>query len=100
MAKRRVRRRGRSGLALALVAFVLVAVLVVWRRTVGVEAERALAMMADQRRTLEAERARLEAQLREAESRGRIAPIAERRLGMRVATDSQYVVLSRPRTER
>ena len=100
MAARRVRRRGRSGLALALVAFVLVAVLVVWRRTVGVEAERALEMMAEQRRTLEAERARLESHLREAESRGRIAPIAERRLGMRVATDSQYVVLPRPRAER
>ena len=100
MAARRVKRRGRSRLALALVAFLVVALLVVWRRTVGVEAERALESLADRRRTLEAERARLESQVREAESRGRIAPIAERRLGMTVATDSQYVVLPRPRTER
>jgi hypothetical protein len=100
MAARRVKRRGRSGVAIALIAVVLVAVLIVWRRTVGVEAERTLEQMADRRRTLEAERARLESRIREAESRGRLAPVVERRLGMTVATDSQYVVLPRARRER
>jgi cell division protein FtsL len=95
MATRRVKKRGRSLLALGLLAFVLVAVIIVWRRAAGVEAERALEELADERRTLEAERARLELQIREAESRARIAPIAERRLGMRTATDSQYVLLPR-----
>jgi cell division protein FtsL len=100
MAKRAVRKRGRSWLALALVVFVLAAVVIVWRRVAGVEAERALEELAEQRRTLEAERARLESQIREAESLGRIAPIARGRLGMHVATDSHYVLLPRPSEER
>lgn len=100
MATRRVRKKGRSWLAIVLVAFVLAAVVIVWRRVAGVEAERALEELADRRRTLEAERARLEAQIREAESLGRIAPIARSRLGMHVAADSQYVLLSRRAEER
>jgi cell division protein FtsL len=100
MAKRRVKKRGRSWIAAALVVFVLAAVLIVWRRAVGVEAERALEELAERRRTLEAERARLESQIREAESLGRIAPIARGRLGLHVAADSQYVLLPRSREER
>jgi cell division protein FtsL len=100
MAKRRVKPRGRSRLALALLAFVLVAVLIVWRRAEGVDGERAIEQLAAQRRMLEAERARLESQIREAESLGRIGPIAERRLGMRIATDTGLVTLPRRVGER
>ena len=100
MATRRVKTRGRSWLAVALIAVVLAAVVIVWRRAAGVEAERALEELADRRRTLEADRARLEGQIREAESLGRIAPIARARLGMHIAADSQYVLLPRPGEER
>lgn len=82
-----------------LVAFVLVSVVIVWRRVAGVQAEHEIEQLAERRRTLEAERARLEMQIREAESLGRIAPIARTRLGMHVATDSQYVLLPRRRPE-
>jgi cell division protein FtsL len=100
MAKRRVKSRGRSRLAVALVAFVLVAVIIVWRRAEGVEGERAIEQLAEHRRMLEAERARLESQIREAESLGRIGPIAERRLGMQIATDTVLVTLPRRAEER
>lgn len=103
MAQRRVKSRakprGRSWLAVVLVALVLVAVVIVWRRVAGVQAEREIEQLADRRRTLEAERAQLEAQIREAESLARIAPIARTKLGMHVASDSQYVLVPRPREE-
>ena len=95
MAARRVRKRGRSWLALVLLAILVVAVVIVWRRAAGVEGERALAELSDRRLALEAERARLEAQIRELESRGRIAEIAERQLGMHVASGPQYVMIPR-----
>ncbi len=98
MATRRVRKRGRSWLALALLAILVVAVVIVWRRAAGVEGERTLAELSDRRLALEAERARLEAQIRELESRGRIAEIAERRLGMHVAAGPQYVMIPRRST--
>jgi cell division protein FtsL len=95
MAKRRVRLRGRSIVALALLLFVLVAAAVVWRRATGIAAAREIERLAARRLELEAERGELEQDIREAASRSRIAPIAERRLEMRIATDSQLVLLPR-----
>jgi hypothetical protein len=80
---------------LTLLAFVCTAVIVVWRRTRGVAEERAIAELDQQRRDLEAQRTLLESELREAMSAARIMPAAERRLGLRRATDSQLVTLTR-----
>lgn len=95
MAKRRVRLKGRSIVALVLLAFLLVAVAVVWRRTVGIATAREIDQLTQQRLQLEAQRGRLLADIREAASRSRLAPIAERRLDMHIATDTQLVILPR-----
>ena len=94
--RRRVALRGRAVVALLLCAFVLAAAAVVWRRTVGMSRGRELDALAQRRVELEARRAKLEGDIREVASRSRLAPLAERRLNMRVATDSQYVILPRP----
>jgi cell division protein FtsL len=93
---RRVGSRGRAVVALLLCAFVLAAAAVVWRRTVGMSRGRALDALAQRRLELQAQRAKLEGDIRESASRARLAPQAERRLNMHVATDSQYVILPRP----
>lgn len=91
-----MRLRGRSLVALALLGFLLVAGLVVWRRTVGVAESREIAALQKRAVELEAQRARLEGDIRDLASRGRLAPIAERRLGMRVPNDTHVVILPRP----
>jgi cell division protein FtsL len=93
---RRVAPRGRAVVALLCCAFVLAAAAVVWRRTVGMSRGRELDALAQRRVELLAQRAKLEGDIREAASRSRVAPVAERRLNMHVATDSQYVILPRP----
>ena len=92
MAKRRVAGRGRRVVAGLLVAFVLVASVVIWRRSHGIEQARALRDLERQQRQLEAERARLERDIRLASSRSRLVPVAER-LGMRMPLDSEIVSL-------
>jgi hypothetical protein len=86
-------RRGRSVVALALLGFVLVAASVIWRRAYG--ASRALEL--DRLRTrvqqLESERERLVGEIVDAESRRRMVPLVEQRLGMRVPNDSQIIIL-------
>ncbi len=86
--------RGRSLIVFVLLAFVGTAVIVVWRRGRGVAEERLIADLDRQRRDLEAQRVLLERDLREATSAARIVPAAQRRLGLRIATDSQLVTLS------
>jgi type II secretory pathway pseudopilin PulG len=90
-----VKWRGRSLVALALLAFLIVAGLVVWRRTVGVAESREIAAMQKRVVELEAQRARLEGDIRDLSSRGRLAPLVERRLGMHVPNDTQVVILPR-----
>ena len=98
MAKRKLAaRRGRSLVALALVGFVLVAVGVISRRSYGIAQARALRDLDKQRLQLEAQRSRLESEIRDLSSRARLAPIAEQRLNMHVPNDSQVVILPRPR---
>lgn len=87
--------RGRTVVAVILLAFVTTAAIVVWRRGRGVSEERRIAELDVQRRDLEAQRTLLERDLRNAMSSARIVPAAERRLGLRRATDSQLVTLSR-----
>jgi outer membrane murein-binding lipoprotein Lpp len=82
-------------LIIALLAFVVTAVIVVWRRGRGVEEERRIAALDAQVRDLRAQQALLERDLREATGSARIKPAAERRLGLRMPSDSQLITLPR-----
>lgn len=95
VAKRRLAAKGRTVLAVILVGFVLVAAGVIWRRAVGMEQLRELRALELRRLQLDAQRAVLLGEIRDAASRGRIAPIAENRLRMHVAADSQLIFLPR-----
>ena len=96
MAKRKVARRGRRWVAVALVGFVLVAAGVILRRSYGITEARAMRELDRQRDQLLAERAQLESDIRDLSSRARLAPVAEQRLHMHVPHDSQVVILPRP----
>lgn len=95
MARRRVAGRGRGAVAVALLTFLLVTSVVIWRRTAGIEQSRAVRELERERTELQAARARLERDIRDASSRARLVPVAERRLGMRPATASEIVLLER-----
>lgn len=100
MAKRAVggrarRRRGRSVVALALLGFVLVATSVIWRRTFAISQSRKVNQLERERADLRAQRAQLHRDIRDAASRGRLAPIVEQRLHLRMPNDSQVIVIDR-----
>ena len=99
MARRRVTGRGRSVVALVLLGFVLVSTVVIWRRTAGIQRARELRELERARVDLLAERARLERDIRDASSRARLVPLAERRLGMHLPADSEIVYLVRARDD-
>jgi cell division protein FtsL len=92
---RKVAGGGRLRFALFLLGFVLIASVVVLRRTYGIRAARELQTMETRRSGLIAERRRLESEIRIASSRARLQPIAEQRLQMHVPTESQVVYLMR-----
>lgn len=92
MAKRRVKRRGRTIFAALLAGFLVVAFSVIARRSMGIAAAPALRTLDRQRVQLESERARLRGEIRDAASRERLGPIAER-LGMRLPSDRQVRIL-------
>ena len=91
--------RGRSLVGLILGAFVLIALAIVWRRTVGISQSEQLALLEAKRINLESERARLDADIRDASSRQNLGTSVERRLGMHVPTDKQVVILPRARQD-
>lgn len=95
MAKSRVALRGRSMVALVLVALVLLASLVIWRRSVGIAGAQQMRELGQTRLQLEGDRARLARDIRAASSREKLVPIAEQRLGMRVPSDGQMIILER-----
>ena len=88
--------RGRSIVALALFGFVLVATGVIWRRSLGLVRAREESRLEQRRSALQAERAKLEGDIRDASSRASLARIAEERLHMHVPNDSQVILLARP----
>ena len=92
MTRRRPSRR--SVIALALLGFVLVATGVIARRTYGIDQARALRDLDRKRQALEAERVKLEGEIRDASSRARLAPIAEQRLNMHVPSPDQVIMLA------
>jgi cell division protein FtsL len=83
-------------IAAVLLGFVLVATGVIARRTYGIDQARKIRDLERQRAALEAERLRLESQIRDASSRTRLVPIAEQRLNMHVPTPDQVINLPRP----
>lgn len=97
MAKSSVAFRGRTLVGILLGAFVLIALSIVWRRTIGIAQAERLATLDSKRATLESDRARLDAEIRDASSRQNLGTAAERRLGMHVPTDRQVVILPRAR---
>jgi cell division protein FtsL len=86
----------RSTVALVLVSFVLVATGVIARRTYGIDQARTLRELDRRRQALEAERVKLDGEIRDASSRARLAPIAEQRLNMHVPSPDQVIMLPRP----
>ena len=87
--------RGRSLVALLLAGFVLVALSIVWRRTVGIAQSDTLTALEARKVQLEGERVRIESEIREASSRRRLGEAVETRLGMRIPADNQVVILPR-----
>ncbi len=87
--------RGRSVLALLLVGFVLVAAGVIWRRSYGSILAREQHKLEDQRAALEAERAKLKGDIRDASSRSRLAGVVSQRLDMRDPSDSMVRYVER-----
>ena len=87
--------RGRTLIGVVLAAFVLVALSIVWRRTIGIGQSERLAQLDAKRVDLESERARLEAEIRDASARQTLGTSAERRLGMHIPSDKQVVILPR-----
>jgi cell division protein FtsL len=92
--------RGRSVVALVLVGFVLVATGVIWRRSYGNARAREQQRLEQQRGALEAERAKLQGDIRDASSRGSLAKVAEERLNMPIPSDSLVIYLQRPARKR
>jgi cell division protein FtsL len=91
--------RGRSVVALVLVGFVLVATGVIWRRSFGNARARDQQRLEQQRGALEAERAKLEGDIRNASSRSNLEKTVEERLNMHIPSDSLVIYLQRPATK-
>lgn len=85
----------RSLIALLLLGFFLVATGVIARRTFGISQAKELRALETQRDAADAARVKLEVEIRDASSRARLGPIAERRLHMYVPADSQVIILPR-----
>ena len=87
--------RGRTAIAIGLPAFLLVTTGVVWRRAQGSAAAIRLHSLGTRIDELQAQRARLEGEVRRVSSRQELAPRAQR-LGMRFPSDSQVIDLPDP----
>jgi type VI protein secretion system component VasK len=87
--------RGRTAIAIGLAAFLAVTTSVIWRRARGSEAATRLHRLGAQVDELQAQRARLEGEVRRASSQMELVPRVQR-LGMRFPSDSQVVDLPDP----
>jgi len=87
--------RGRTVVFLSLIAFVVLATGVIWRRSLGVTRARAIEALETRRAALTAQRAKLDGDIRTAMSMDQLGRVAEERLHMRVPGDSLVVTLSR-----
>lgn len=87
--------RGRTLVGLLLGGFVIVALAIVWRRTIGIERSEELTALDSRKVLLQGDRARLESEIRDASSRRLLGDVVENRLGMRIPADNQVVILPR-----
>ena len=94
-ARARRRARGRSIFGILLIGFVLVASLIIWRRSYGIAISGDIVALNRQREQLEGEEARLRSLIHDESSRARLGETVER-LGMRIPSDKQVRIISRP----
>jgi hypothetical protein len=87
--------RGRTVVGLLLAGFVIVALAIVWRRTIGIEQSEQLLALDSRKVHLQGERVRLESEIRDASSRRVLGETVENRLGMHIPADNQVVILPR-----
>lgn len=87
--------RGRTAIALGLAAFLVVTTSVVWRRARGSAAAATLHTLGARVDELEAQRARIEGEVRRASSQVELASRVQR-LGLRFPSDSQVIDLPDP----
>ncbi len=88
-----MRLKGRHWLMLWLVVFVCVLLAIATRQSSGFRTARRLGELREERMALEARRAELERQIREASSRQVLVPLAERTLGLHEPSDSEFTLL-------
>lgn len=86
--------KGRAWVALGLLAFIIVASAVVWRRSVGAATAGEMAKLQTERRALLSKRVTLMREIRQSTERRLIVPAAESKLGLHVATESQTRMLA------
>lgn len=89
-------RRGRTLVFLSLLGFLAATGVVVARRAHGRTLIGQAEALDRQRTQLAGEAAKLDAELRALASRGRLAPLVEQKLGMRVPAASQVIDLTLP----
>ena len=98
MAKRGLK-QGRWIVFGGLLTFVIVSAAVIARRSYGHREGREVTALTRRKAMLESERVRLKQQIRDNSARSVIIPIAERRLGMHIASEAQIVVLGAARSD-
>lgn len=89
-------RRWAPIIAVVLIGFVLVESGVIFRRVLGAKQQTDIRKLNEKRNALEAERVRLESEIRDASGRARLQPIAEQRLNMHIPAADQQVILPKP----
>lgn len=67
---------------------------VIWRQSRALESQRTAEQIRDEAALLEAQKAQLAHRIQELEARGRVLEVAGARLGMRVPTSAEIVLLS------
>lgn len=91
-------RRGSGAIRMGIACAVLFASLslVVWRQSRALEQVRLLDVARSSRALLEAERTQLQREIQRLESRSRILAVAGSRLGLRVPSAQEIVILQEP----
>jgi len=87
--------RGRTTIAIGLAAFLVVTTNVVFRRARGSAAAQRLIELGSRLDELQAQRTRLDGEVRRASSRSELQPRVQR-LGLHVPSDSQVIDLQNP----
>jgi cell division protein FtsL len=87
--KKRTPMKGRTMVALGLAVFITFAVIVVWRRSIGVSTAVEMGKLEREKRLLRSQATTLRSEIEMASSRSRIVAAAEKRLGLHVATEFQ-----------